>query len=175
MNGNIRPKWRELVFDKLKLTAKFLAGERETITKRLLEAHQEMTGKSNSEGAPQDQVGTTLLPSEMFGLHECFHLATSVVLMGAESETLRGVLNEVSRGDFAPALQGKNAMTAVTAATLYYLVTDQIELAQKAKSTDEGKKALEAFEAIHQRFDEINWMVGAPGMSALDIKALKQA
>lgn len=151
--------------DEFGLEKGFVIGERNTTRKRLLEAYQEMKGAPN--GSADEEAG--LPPTEMFGLHECFNLASSILLMGAKADVLKRKLPTLHQG--IQCLKNMNSMTIASAVILYHLVTDQIWLA-KGGGGAADPTALQAFEYIHRRFDALNWMVGQDAMKALGIQAL---
>lgn len=160
------PKWEKLLSKQLQLKPKFFSDKKETIRKRLVEAYLEMSGKSNEGQMPAEQ---TLVHSEMFGIHECFHLATSLVMMGTTPETLKKVLADISDGNVAESLAEKNPITVVTVVTLYYLVTKPKEWSSPAPSNDAAHTLQSACDFIKKRFNELNWMIGPGSMRDLGI------
>jgi hypothetical protein len=154
-----RPYYLKLLFDELGLEGRFVRKEHETIQKRLLAAADEMQkGETvDSQGSPKETE--SFLRSDIFGINQCLHLASSVLLVGTEPQKLYATRDNV-HSQFV----GKDPATVLTVATLYHLIKS--EMAGQAVDSELRKKLV----YIHKRFDELNWMIGSDDMTKLGME-----
>lgn len=145
-----KPRYRDLVESRLRISRDFLEEYRETILDRLDSAYKVMTSEEK-----------TAVNRDLFGINQCVHLASSIVLLASTSEALSQTVD-----DLKVELSESDATTVLTIATLYYLLADYVpqRFAQQRP---------ESIGYIRKRLDAVNWMVGQPVMDVLAIKMLQ--
>jgi len=157
------PYYRTLLFDELGLEGNFVRQEQDTIRKRLMAAAEEMKNSETVEPESSGKETESILRSEIFGINQCLHLASSVLLVGTGPEKLYATRDKIrSSGKFP----GKDPATVLTSAMLYHLVDSEM----KGQVVDSEPWKMLAY--IHKRFDELSWMVGSDGMNALGMQGL---
>ena len=107
-------------------------------------------------GAADAMIGRL---GDVVGINACFHVASSIVLMGSDAKKLDRTLKEIE-DDF----EEIDPTIVITAASLYYLLRDQI--ARKGLGQAEKKK----LRYVRQRFQDMQWMIGRERMRQLSIK-----
>lgn len=127
--------------------SEFITDHYGDIEKHLTDAYNEMRVKETSpimDKAPS---------SELNGIHQCLHLATTIFLLGSTSRNLRTTL------DYIKAINvGGDSNSILTVVTLYYFITEDYI---KADLKPNREKRLNILSYIHQRFDSINWMLNS--------------
>ena len=103
----------------------------------------------------------------IFGINQCIHLATSIVLLGVKENELKDIRLAISN---EKKYTNTDATTIITIATLFYLLNDYagnlIEEWKENKIKD-GQKILKF---IRERLDNVNWMIGYENMKTLGIE-----
>ena len=137
--------YEKLLFEDLGIPAGYFAvkAHQETILSRLLGAADAMAGRLG----------------EMVGINTCLHVASSIVLLGSDAGKLERTLEEL--GDKFP---GIDPTVILTAASLYYLLRDQI--AREGLGQAERNK----LQYVRQRFQDMHWKIGRECMRQLSIE-----
>lgn len=86
--------------------------------------------------------------SDIYGINQCMHLASSFVLLGSESEILSHVIHKV-RAECNERNLEIDPTTIISVAALYYLLT-----------TDKEPDHEKGIKVLKERFEQIDWMVG---------------
>lgn len=137
----------------LGVTTQFLEAHWQTIFDRLQSASNSMTHQTKESKDCFSQQA-------IFGINQCIHLASSIVLLGTEKDKLATLIDSIRQESYT-----NDPTTILTVSTLYYLLADYI-LEEKIDDT-----SADTFKVICTRFSEVNWMVGESDMGKLDIKS----
>lgn len=139
------PRYEKILFDDLGIPADYFDDE----------AHQKVI-RNSLLGAADAMIGRL---GDVVGINACVHVASSIVLMGSDPQKLAAALKEIE--DDFPEI---DPTIVVTAASLYYLLRDQI--ARKGLGQAKKKK----LRYVRQRFQDMQWMIGPDRMRQLSIK-----
>ncbi len=144
----MRHSHKEIVENWLGITIDFLDKHEETLYQRLLASYDTMVKEET--GVFRSRI--------IFGINQCVHLATSVVLLGSEPERLRKSMKN-AKNRFSHA----DPSAVLTIATLYYLLTVYLDW-----------DLIYEIKHICRNFDSVNWMIGEETMNALGIERLSK-
>jgi hypothetical protein len=144
------PEYVKLYKDVLKIPTDFLERHQRIIIKRLTAAHGEI--KKEAESLGQDVF---------YGIHQCFHLANSIILLGGNADSLDSAINYVQIGPLYQNLpQTIDATTLLSVAVLFYIL----------KYQEERSCLGTIIRDIRERLDLMKWMIGDKAMQALGIE-----
>jgi hypothetical protein len=150
----------EWVVDRLGLI-KHLGSYDKTISSRLHSAYESMKEAGNDFFSQCD----------IFGMNRCVHLASSIVLLCADSEILatlvREIKDEVDDNPNVKLFEGPDPTTVITIATLFYILK-VYTIGRKLNDGEEMVPDLER-EEICKRFNNVNWMIGPKAVRILGI------
>jgi hypothetical protein len=141
----------EEIWQHLNIDESFRYRHEDTIRKRLLSA-----GKAIEKGKRRGQhiekgARFFLDPIDVSAINQCLHLASTVLLLGANSNRLRNVVNRIqAETDF----RDLDPTTVVTSVVLYKLLLGNIDK-QKSKIEMLNKSAEEKQELIKEKTDEV--------------------
>ncbi len=144
--------YEEILFDDLKLSRDFLSEQEHAklVHDKLLCAADDL-GRENGD---------------MFAINQCLHLASTVVLRHASR--LRPTLGKLR--ELLPEPDRQDPTTALTVATLYYLLRTELKRVSEQADPSDNEK----LELLHKRLDRINWLVGRGIMEQLGIRSLSK-
>jgi hypothetical protein len=146
----------------LQIDKAFLEGHAKTIREKLISAGKVMMQGTQGLESLTDKA-SLLDRFDMFGINQCLHLASTVLLLGSSSDNLQRTITMIQQSrDFS----GQDPTTVVISAVLYYLL---LKAEEDPEIETEDK---EKIRHIHQRFDELNWMINPRGVQTLGIARL---
>lgn len=153
-----RPKYMEKfnmkydeILDELHLSVKSLTGKEKD---ELVETIKTVQEKISEIGLNILKVKETpdkdvyFNRADIYGINQCMHLASSFVLLGSKSETLKEVIHKV-RTECSNINCEVDPTTIISVAALYYLL-----------STDDESEHEKGIRVLKERFEKIGWMVG---------------
>lgn len=104
--------------------------------------------------------------ADISGINKCLQLASTILLLGTESDVINKELESVSKQNLELEIEDIDPSTILTVAVLYYLV----KYKEKEYKENNDEKKQKAIKAIHARFTKIKWLVGGVWMKKLKIK-----
>ena len=149
--------WFKILFDddKLKLARDFILHKREKekpyidyVNERLLSAAQSMKS----------------LPGEMAGINQLLHTASSIILIEGERDRIDITLNYIRN---SPVFRNIDPTVILTSVSLYFLI-------RNAEYNLENSDSLKELKYIHNRLDQMNWLIWDNGVEALNILRMKE-
>jgi len=160
------------IIERLKINEKFLEEHKDIIKQRCEAAGTEilMGLKSNLENA------------DITGINKCLQLASTILLLGTQSDNITEELNCVARENTNERINDIDPSTILTIAVLYHLINlKEKELIQIRKRTGGSEEKnicedesslikIDTINAIRERFSKIKWLVGTNWMKKLGIK-----
>ena len=149
--------WFQILFDhkRLGLEKDFLEHKREGksyreyVNERLLSAATSMQS----------------IPGELIALTQLLHTASSVVLLESKRDRVDNTLDFIKNED---PLKKMDPTVVVTSVALYFLVRSVEYVYAKEKNN------IEMIKHMHNRLDQLNWLVGTDGMKKLNMLNLDQ-
>lgn len=143
--------------DEVGIKPQFLKNHMGTIKTRLLDA-----GAAMIDSKRQLVKKHLFVTTDVAAINQCLHLASTVLLLGATSNKVQECLKDIKKkGEFS----NQDPTTVITSAVLYSLL-------KRIKRTRISSEEETQLAQIHQRFDELQWMITDDGMKALGIKPL---
>ena len=149
-------QYNEIVNTELNIHNPFLECHKDNIWKRVENAYNSIENKDTEDCFSNRDV---------FGLNQCIHLATSVVLLGTAKSKL-----PKARTKIAGQYKNNDPSTILTIAMLFYLLENYLPIAELPEVKDGCKDKI--IKDIRRRFDAVNWMVGTSVMKDLGITSL---
>lgn len=148
MKGKI-PLYQDLVTHQLLIKADFLDDYKHIIWDRFTTAYKQINERADIKDAFSQH--------RIFGINQCVHIASGVVLLASETGVLQEAMKFVEGKHIAD-----DPTTALTIATLYYLVKDYLPLSANGESDK-----LDMLDKVCFVLDDINWLIGKDGIDAL--------
>lgn len=145
--------WFKILFDddKLKLARDFILHKREKekpyidyVNERLLSAAQSMKS----------------FPGEMVGINQLLHTASSIILIEGKRDRIDETLNYIKN---SPVFTNIDPTVILTSVSLYFLI-------RNAEYNLENSDSLKEIKYIHNRLDQMNWLIGDDGIRKLGIR-----
>jgi hypothetical protein len=146
----------EMIKDRLQFKPEFL-----NIHEKIIDDRFESAGTEILKG-----LESRLENADISGINKCLQLASTILLLGTESDVINKELESVFKQNEKLKIEDIDPSTILTVAVLYYLVKLKEEEYEK-KNDKEKQKAIKA---IHARFTKIKWLVGGVWMKKLKIK-----
>lgn len=149
--------WFQILFDddKLKLARDFILRKREKkkpyadyVNERLLAAAQSMKS----------------LPGEMVGIIQLLHTASSIILIEGERDRIDNTLDYINN---SPVFRNIDPTVILTSVSLYFLI-------RNAEYNLENPDSLKEIKYIHNRLDQMNWLIWDKGVEALNILRMEE-
>lgn len=149
--------WFKILFDddKLKLDKNFILHIREKekpymdyVNERLLAAAQSMKS----------------LLGEMAGINQLLHTASSIILIEGERDRIDITLNYIRN---SPVFRDIDPTVILTSVSLYFLI-------RNAEYNLENSDSLKELKYIHNRLDQMNWLIWDSGVEALNILRMEE-
>jgi hypothetical protein len=176
------------IWDLLDIGGAFRERHRETIEKRLLSAGKSML-RSRDRTRPEDGGAKLFLhPIDMSAINQCIHLASTVLLLGTDSDRLKHVVNQIRN---ERSFDGIDPTTIVTVVVLFNLIKEalanvELRIAKIKKETDQlsddpektialekervrAGRETDRLKQILSRFADLNWMVNSKAASVLGL------
>jgi hypothetical protein len=152
------PEYVKLYEDVLKIPSDFLDRYRRVIASRLAFAQSEI---EDDEGSFAQDV--------LYGVHQCFHLANSVILLAGRGNNLdRGIRYIRESPKYRSILTSLDPTMILSVAVLCYIFGDQ-----ERHSNDPAIRST-VTRRLRERLDNINWMVGKDAMTVLGIELVSE-
>jgi hypothetical protein len=155
-------RYRNIVERGLIISDDFFRTYQNTIAKRLCSAAEQISGE-----------GDFVKSADLFGVNQCVHLATSIVLLGSHKDNVSALKEQlVSDNNYG----GIDPTTVMTISTLLYVIDWVKENIEKLSLTDEvtndeeviRKEVIEDSVAkIETRFNKVNWLIGQEPLERL--------
>jgi len=152
-----RTLWFQILFDhkRLGLEKDFLEHKREGkvyreyVTERLLSA----------------AISMQSTPGELIALTQLLHTASCIVLLESKRDSVDATLNFIKSKD---PFTKMDPTVVVTSVALYFLVRS----VEHVYANDENN--IKKIKHMHNRLDQLNWLVGIDGMNKLNLLTLDQ-